>query len=443
MSKLRKLVVISLALYYQWQLGKDQWKDPRQLKEIQFKKLKAILKHAYDYVPYYHKLLVSLKLKPEDIKTYDDLKRIPPVSKKVIQQNYNEFIAINVPKCNLRYHYTSGSTGIPLKIAEDYSLTRSAYHQALNEYPFFESGVKLGDKFLLISARSQPVMWPNKHVTLLRNIPIISVPLFKDEEKLVQILNYIQPDVIWSFPQSMELLVMKSGLKIAPRLFISQGGTVQQNLRDVLERKFGTEVFETYGSVEFGHMAFECKQHMGLHQITGGSYLEFIDKYGEHVAPGEEGEIVVTGLCNYVMPLIRYRIGDLGIPSDEECTCGRSLPLIKSIQGRLNDLITLPSGRKVSVAHIYPCVSDELKHNVFCISQYQIIQERVNELMLKVTKGSEFDATVLNKIKKNIETYFKLANEEVYVSVEIVDRIPIDRTGKRRYIISKLNYNRL
>jgi len=347
MGKIRKLITLSLASYYLRMLQKEQWKESRLLQKTQLAKLRAIIRHAYNYVPYYHKLLISLKLKPEDIKTYDDLKRIPPVSKKVIQQKYNEFIAINVPKCNLRYDYTSGSTGIPLKIAEDYSFTRSAYHQALNQYPFFESGVKLGDKFLLISARSQPVIWPNKHVTLLRNIPIISVPLFKDEEKLVQILNYIQPDVIWDFPQSMELLVMKSGLKIAPRLYISLGGTVQQNLRDILERKFGTEVFETYGSVEFGHIAFECKQHMGLHQITGGSYLEFVDKHGEHVALGEEGEIVVTGLCNYVMPLIRYRIGDLGIPSDEECTCGRSLPLIKSIQGRLNDLITLPSSRVV------------------------------------------------------------------------------------------------
>lgn len=112
---------------------------------------------------------------------------------------------------------------------------------------------------------------------------------------------------------------------------------VTQHCRDIVKKKFDLELFETYGAVEFGWLAFECNEHCGLHMTTNNMYLEIVDEEGEQVSAGEQGEIIVTGLYNRAMPLIRYRIGDLGIPSDEKCPCGRSWPLIKSIEGRIND----------------------------------------------------------------------------------------------------------
>lgn len=438
MNKLRELLDQLSASYYLLQLKKDQWKDSQQLKKIQFKKLKALIKHAYKYVPYFHKLFSSLNIKPEDIKTLEDLRKIPLVSKQSIQRNYKDFITRNIYERKLNSRFTSGCTGIPLKIIEDYSLIRSSYTTALTLYPFFECGVRPSDKFVLISARSQPMVWPKKYVILLGRLPTISIPLFS-HEKLVKILRCIKPDVIWTFPTVLSSLSNQDVSGINPRLVITQGGMVTQDFRDFVSKMFGSEVFETYGSIEFAHLAFECNQHCGLHMVTDGTYIEFVDEEGEPVSPGEQGEIIVTGLHNYTMPLIRYRIGDLGIPTDEKCPCGRSWPLIKSIQGRLNDQITLSNGTKITMSNIYPYIYNELKENVFSISQYQIIQETKNKIVFKIIPGKEFDPKILERIKNDLETYFANLKVNLQINMQIVEEIPIERTGKRRILISKVN----
>jgi len=438
MNKLRKLVDQILASYYLLQLKKDQWKDRSQLKNVQFKRLRAIIKHAYDYIPYYHRLFSSAKIKPEDIRSYEDIGKIPLTSKQDVQKNYLYMVPRGIDVSKLSSRFTSGSTGIPLKIVEDYSLMRSSYGTALNLYPFFECGVKPNDKFVLINARPQSIVWPRKYVILLGSVPVISIPLFS-HEKLVKILRCLDPDVIWTFPPVLSSLANYDVSGINPRMVITQGGMVTQDFRDFIKKVFGSEVYETYGSVEFGHMAFECNQHCGLHIITNGVYIEFVDEHGEHVSPGEQGEIIVTGLHNYTMPLIRYRIGDLGIPSNEKCSCRRSLPLIKSIQGRVYEQIILPSGRKISSPHIYPFIYNELKENVFSISQYQIIQEQKNRIVFKIVKGKNFDPQILERIKNNLETYFNSLGENLQVFMQIVEEIPIERTGKRRIIISNVS----
>jgi phenylacetate-CoA ligase len=210
--------------------------------------------------------------------------------------------------------------------------------------------------------------------------------------------------------------------------------------RDVVKRKFGVDLFEIYGSVEFGNMAFECTEHFALHIITDNVYIELLDEEGEPVAPRERGEIVVTGLHNYVMPLIRYRIGDLGVLTDERCPCGRSWPLLKSIEGRSNDLLVLPSGRRISWLYLQRCIfyDQEFQKNLFCISQYQIVQERRDRIVINVVKGLNFDPNLLLRIKNNIEEFFARQGEKLEVIIQLVKDIPMERTGKRRVFISKV-----
>jgi phenylacetate-CoA ligase len=206
---------------------------------------------------------------------------------------------------------------------------------------------------------------------------------------------------------------------------------------------FGLELFETYGSVEFGNLAFGCNEHCGLHMITNSALIEFVDENGEWVYPGEQGEIVVTGFLNYVMPFIRYRIGDLGIPTNEKCACGRSWPLVKSIQGRINDYLVLPLGKKFSWLYLIRIIRAILydkifKESEFTISQYQIIQDRKDRITLKIVKGREFNPEILEWIRKSMEREFDKLGERLEVTIEIVDEIPMERTGKRRLFISKV-----
>jgi phenylacetate-CoA ligase len=193
-------------------------------------------------------------------------------------------------------------------------------------------------------------------------------------------------------------------------------------------------------------MAFECKEHSGLHIITNNAYIEFVDDQGDHVSPGERGEIIVTGLCNHMMPLIRYRIGDLGIPSDERCPCGRSWPILRSIEGRVNDFLILPSGRRISWLHLYRFMYEGaadadacLVHNPLLISQFQLVQEHRDKIVFRVVKGTQYDPGIVDRMRNKIEAELAKQGENLEVTVDVVEEIPPERTGKRRSFISKVN----
>ncbi len=434
MEKLRKLVGQAIANYHLLQLKRDQWKDPWELRKNQFKKLKAVVKHAYNYVPHYHRAFSSVGVKPDDIKSFEDLRKLPLVSKQDIQKDYRNFVAKGVDILKLPSRNTSGSTGTPLKLISDpYSSPGSS------RYPFFECGVKLCDKFVTIWGRATSISWGSRYTRLWGDISETIIPLLPIE-KLIKVLGQIKPDVLLTFPS---VLLSLSGYDLSginPRLIFAQGEMVTPHCRDIVKRKFGVDLFEIYGSVEFGNMAFECTEHFALHVITDNIYIESLDEDGEPVSPGERGEIVVTGLHNYVMPLIRYRIGDLGVLTDDRCPCGRSWPLLKSVEGRSNDFVVLPSGRKISWLYLqrYIFYDPEFQKNPFSISQYQVIQERQESISLNVVKGSNFNPILLFRIKNNIEEFFAKQGEKLEVIIQIVEEIPMERTGKKRMFISKL-----
>jgi len=433
MEKLRKLVGQVIANYHLLQLKRHQWKDLRELKKIQFRRLKAVIRHAYEYVPHYRKAFSSVGVKPDNIKSFEDLRKLPLVSKHDIQKDYQNFITKGIEISKLPFHTTSGSTGIPLKV-----ISGQYPSPGSSKYPLFECGVKLNDNFVTIWQRAKSVRWGSKYTKLWGAISETIVPLFP-EEKLVNILRQIKPDVILTFP-SVLLTLSKYDLSgINPRLIFTQGEMVTSHCREVVKKKFNINLFETYGSVEFGTMAFECTEHFALHILTDNVYIELLDEKGEPVSPGERGEIVVTGLHNYVMPFIRYRIGDLGVITDEKCPCGRSWPLLKSIEGRFNDLMVLPSGRKISWLYLQRCFYEpEFLKNPFCISQYQLVQEYPDRIVFKVVKGLNFDQNLLLRIKNNIEEFFAGQGEKLEVEIKFVEEIPMERTGKKRLFISRV-----
>ena len=371
-GKLHKLVNQASTNYYLLQLKRDQWKSTQELKNIQLSKLKAILKYAYDFIPYYHRLFSAAKIKPEQIRNYEDMQRIPLTSKQDVQKNFSEMVPRNFNTSKMPSAVTSGSTGIPLKFIRDASSTRFGYLHSVYNYIYFECGVRPKDNFVTVWGRdAKSIQWHTKYARLWGGISETVVPLFPPA-KLIDVLRFIKPEVMNTFPSVLRTLSDYDVSGINPSIVFTQGELVTQHCRDIVKKMFGLALFETYGSVEFGNLAFECNEHCGLHVITNSALVEFISESGEVVSPGEQGEIVVTGFLNYAMPLIRYRIGDLGIQTDEKCNCGRSWPLIKNIQGRINDYFVLPSGRKISYLYLQRGIFHKtLRENVFAISQYQ------------------------------------------------------------------------
>jgi phenylacetate-CoA ligase len=427
----------ALFMRFMLRIKKNQWRKPQETRTIQFRRLKAIIKHAYGYVPYYHRLFDSVNFKPRDLKSIDDLKKIPITTKKNLQQNNASIITKGIDTSKQRVGFTSGSTGTPLKIFRNRTeLTEVAVSY---NYPFLECGAKSTDNFVTIWGGTKSIRWAKKYFKI--NPLMISetvVPIYTSEKTLIDTLRAIGPDVISTYPSTLANLSRYDVSDLNPKLIFTNGETLTHHCRDIVKNAFGLEISDVYGSEEFCRMAFECKEHSGLHMITDYNVIEFIDKDGEPVTSGEIGEIIITGLINRTSPLIRYKIGDVGIPTNEKCPCGRTWPLIKSIQGRTDDHLILSSGRKIHWRMITQVVYEEIKSNAFCISQYQIVQEKRNRIAIEVVKGKKFDPKIPLRIKEKMEAFFNELREDIEVYVQLVDEIPMERTGKRRVLISKI-----
>jgi phenylacetate-CoA ligase len=276
-------------------------------------------------------------------------------------------------------------------------------------------------------------MWLNR--LLLKLDPIIADARISTDE-IVRNLNVLKPDVIYSSPSIIEKICNVDTLDISPRLVFNHGGVLTEHCRKLVKSTLSTEVYDTYGSAEFWRIAFECKQHLGLHIITDCVNVECI-KEDESVAYGEPGEVVITGLYNYCMPLIRYNLEDIAILTNDNCTCGRSWPLMKVIQGRKSDSFRLPNGRILSASALWQWLFPEIKEYIWCFLQYQLIQESINKIVLKIVKGREYRKEILDQIIRKIKK--DLEGEEVTFSLEIVDAIEKKKSGKLRHIISYVN----
>lgn len=248
-------------------------------------------------------------------------------------------------------------------------------------------------------------------------------------EDLVNELINFRPDVILSYPSFLLLLVRelkKRGDVIHPRLVFGEGELLDDRSRKLIDSAFGIEMLDIYGCMEAGDIAWECSEHAGYHINTDLVVTEFVED-GEHVAAGECGDIILTPLWNYAMPLIRYKLNDIGTPSNECCPCGRELPLMKVLEGRFEDFIILPSGRIIS-----PLVTLSYFENIKGIAEYRIVQERKDNFILQLVLKEGYNENALAQLRNRFIEEFK---EDVTINIEILDAIP--RNGKLRRVVSK------
>lgn len=412
-----------------FEFKKSQWLSKSILEKIQEKKLRNIIKFAYNNVEYYHDLFKSLNLVPNDIKNVHDLKKIPILTKSQIQNNFQKIIANNIDKTRLRSSATSGSTGRPLKLFFDNKAISDMRSRSLRNY--FESGGNIRDKIVQFTnpKASGKTTWLHKMGCLNRKF--LSV-FDKIENHLSNLLDY-SPNVIEGYPSILLLIantIQNEIESINPRIIICSSELLTPDARKKINSSFGVQLFDQYGSAEFGTVAWECQEHNGYHMDIESVVVEFL-KNEENTSPGEKGEIVVTGLFNSAMPLIRYSVGDVGSYDDDQCSCGRKLPIMNIIEGRKDDFLILPSGRIISPRNI-----NFLEH-IDGITEYRIIQKKQNKIVVQTKKGSNFSQKTVIQIKNEIEK--GCVGENIEIDVEIVDEIPRENSGKIRAVVSEIN----
>lgn len=430
-NRIRKVYNFPQKAFYIAQTRRKQWMNEDKLIDSQEKRLRKIINYAYTNVPFYHELFKSVNITPSDIKTVKDLKKVPTITKNEVFDNYPEKIiakGINLNSCyNTR---TTGSSGTPLKLS--FTNKDRIFFNSLINYVWIETGIKRFDKFISIRDESFDVK-----KSLLRKYRVLvtkNISIFDPLENIVKELSELQPDIIYTYPSMLSLIANEIKEKritsIKPRILLTIGETLTKSLREDLCQKFNADIIMIYASEEFGMIAFECEAHTGYHIVTDNVVVELI-RDGEEVQPGEKGEVVVTGLSNHCMPLIRYKLGDIGIPSDENCPCGRGFPLIKHVVGRKDDYLILPSGTKIS-----PRTVNYRIGYIPGIKAYKTIQKAKDYIAIKVVKDNGFNKISISEIKKEIKSAF--LGEDVKVDVELVREIAKERTGKIRAIVSNV-----
>jgi phenylacetate-CoA ligase len=257
--------------------------------------------------------------------------------------------------------------------------------------------------------------------------------VFEPLDVQIQVLINAKPDALWGYPSTIKLLaevIKEKEIKgISPRLIFTASEVLDSETRNFINSVFNVELFDIYGAWETGCMAWECSEHAGYHVTMDTALIEFIDENGQRVKAGERGRVVVTNLHSFAMPIIRYEIGDFAIPTYEECSCGRGGYLIKAIEGRYDDFIRLSGNKLISPRILVPIIE-----SISGISEFQIIQEKEEEIVVYVIKMNGYgDTLIVEEIHREFK---KVLGDNIFVNTKIVESIPRAPSGKLRSVIS-------
>ena len=440
-----KLVFLLLGRQYGFDMSKllkeareFQYWSQQRIDDYQNKNLRKLIQHAYDNTLFYHELFDGLNLIPSDIQCKADLCKLPIIRKKDVAENYEKFLSKDYKQYHPMKRATGGTTGVSFPYYND---AKSWAVNWATKMRVFEWGdYTYGDDVLGVLAggslaSSDKLSIKNRVWRYLNNYYTMPIT-HMDATTMMSYYEHLRkknirflrgyPTAVFTFAEFLKersvTLPMKSIFTTAEMLYDAQ--------RKVIEEVFQCKVFDMYGCGDgMGH-ASECECHEGLHICQDASMMQIVDKEGNEVADGEEGEIVLTSLFDYAMPLIRYAPGDMAIKADKPCTCGRNMPMIKKVIGRATDVIKLSNGRVLNGLSIpFEAMIGELNH-------FQIVQKEIDSVEVLLEPKAE----LTEKQIKSIEEMMKFhCGEGVVVAVRVVDEIPLPKSGKLRYVISEVN----
>jgi phenylacetate-CoA ligase len=413
--------------------------DRSKLTEYQNKNLQRIVKYAYDHVPFYHQKLADIGVTPSEIKTVNDLCKLPVVRKGEIRENLSRIISDEFGMNSLRTLSTSGSTGLPLRVfiskeEDDY---RKAKHLTANIF----CGQKPRDRYVTIASPSHFGEVPK----LLRVIGVYDrtfVSVFDHINTQISTIEKVKPNVLAGYSSSLLLLakeVEKRGIRtIKPKFILGGAELIDDFSRRFIEKVFDAPFYDQYAIVELDRIAWQCTARMQYHIDADSTIMQFLDEKGEEVSPGERGEIVCTSLFSYAMPFIRYAVGDIGIASDDECSCGITLPLMKMIEGRKDSLLVLPDGRLLSPRTF--TVAINMFESTRNIDQFRVIQKKMDLFEIHIKKKNEVvdEKTMESELVAHLQKMLSVKKDEVTFKVEFDNEIPFDKTGKFNAVVTEL-----
>ncbi len=420
-------------------LESTQWWTREQIERYQLDKLKRILVYALENVPYYQENFKPYEKLIYNLQSLSELGALPLLTKENVRRYFTSLQNSSFKGRTLT-DSTSGSTGDPMRFIHDRSA--GAFARALLYREHRWHNLDIGEKearFYGMPMDSR-IKFREKIKDFLMNRKRFGVYDLSENslKQYVEIINKYQPPYIYGYTSAIFELInfMKNhGLHFIDnflRAVIVTSEVLVEEQRTLMESYLNVPVINEYGCSEFGIIAAECPHH-GLHISAENLVIEIV-RDGVPVKSGESGEVVITGLNNYAMPLIRYKIGDVASFSERACSCGRGLPLLERIEGRVNNMVVTPEG-KISSGFVFYYMSRSLIENNGGIKKFRIIQDKVDRLIFQIVRDTNFSERDLQAI---VRMTHKFLSPKIQVDFEFYPELPHRTDGKIQYFISKL-----
>jgi phenylacetate-CoA ligase len=423
------------------EFDRTQWSSPADREQYQAYRLARVVRAAYETVPYYRRLFAEHGFRPSDFRTPKDIAKLPLLKKQQLRESARELLGRRARRNRARLAFTGGTTSEPLQFYLD------KYSRALEFVYYWRhfgwAGYRLGDRFAQLNAQEfidrpgEPIHEYQPHLKrLLLNSGAISE---RNVQPFAAILRRHAPQFLKGLASPLYYLAMlfqEHGVRdIGFRAVFSSGETLFEARRRVIERTFGCRVLDSFGLMEQAAAISECPEG-GLHVNDDYSLVELRPEGLPH-GDGRMAALVGSTLHNLTMPLLRYETGDLVEPlnENEPCRCGRTLPRVAKIHGRIEDSVVTPDGRYVTALFLVP-------DKVIGIRQIQFVQEGRSVLAAKLVVSEAFNAAEEARFRHYAN---RLVGSEMKLAVERVEPSAIKRTrtGKVPLVISKMQASTL
>lgn len=421
------------TLRYLKEFEKSQWLSEEQIRALQYSKIKQLLKYAYENVPYYHQRYKSLGVHPEDIRSFQDFERLPFLTREDVNNHLDDLVSRQM-RDQVQRNSTGGSSGEPMRF-----FVENSYHwwdAALEFRGRGWYGAREGDKIAWVWGAQRDMHtqgWKARLKAALqqhRYLNAFDMTAPKMRAFALEMIRW-QPVIIRAYASALSLLAqyMKENhiTGIHPKVIETTAEKVTDVQRELLEDTFSCKVADWYTAREMGTIGFQCPS--GSLHVCETRYLEVVAN-GQVAKAGELGEVVLTSLSQYAMPFIRYKIGDMAIVATSPCSCGRGLPALQEVVGRLQDFLVSADGRFVHGGY-FPHTFREWPE----IKRYQVYQPDQFHLEISLVCVQAPATEWLDRLRAELQGRF---GSEMQINFHLVDEIQLTPAGKYRVAISDI-----
>jgi phenylacetate-CoA ligase len=407
------------------QLEQTQWWEPARLRESQLLQLRMLLRHCYAQSPFHRERMRALDFDPYADFGWDDFSALPRLTRAELQQNGESLDCRHA----LTGHgeclpgTSSGSTGMPVRFFST-AVTRLMWSaMTLRDHLWQRRDLSL--KLASIGDFEREINLPNwghpaAGVMLTGPAAVISI----EENAALQVewLQRQQPGYILTYPTNLDALLRhcsEHGIRFAGlREVRTIAETLPPHLRDFCREVWGVPLTDTYSSREAGYIALQCPEQTHYHVQSENVIVEVLDDNGSACGPGKTGKVVLTVLNNFATPLVRYEIGDIAVLG-EICACGRGLPVLERVAGRVRNLLTLPNGEQR-----FPDFGEAFYGDIVPVRQFQVVQKTPQRLELHAVVERKPTAAEETAIKRRLNRQLRHKFEIDLVIREAIPRGP-------------------